>query len=67
MPEPSGLQTRGMSESKKAVLFLLTVYTEKPASVQFTLLPRLLPGSRLIREQILVAFLTVQLMPAGQV
>ena len=64
MPEPSSLQTRGMSESKQAVLFLLTVYTEQPASVQFTLVPRILPGVVDIREQVLVTFLTIQVMPA---
>ena len=67
VPEPASMQTRGMSESDEAVLFPLTVDVQQPASVQFTLRPRLLPWSQFIREQVFVAFLTVQVVPAWQV
>ena len=66
VPEPSSVQTRGMSKSKQAVLFSLTVDAEQPSSVKFTLVPRILPGVVDIREQVLVTFLTVQVMPARQ-
>ena len=64
VPEPSSVDTRGMSESDEAVLFSLTVDAEKPASVKFTLVPRILPVVADIREQVLVTLLTVQVMPA---
>ena len=66
MPEPSSLQTRGMSESKKAVLFSLTVDAQQPSSVQFTLVPCILPVVFGIREQVLVTFLTLEVFPSWQ-
>ena len=67
VPKPSSMETGGMSVSDEAVLFSLTVDVQQPSSVEFTLVPSILPRSLLIREQVLVAFLTVQVVPAWQV
>ena len=66
VPEPASMQTRGMSESEEAVLFSLTVDVQQPSSAQLTLVPRILPWPGLIREQVLVAFLTVEIVPTWQ-
>ena len=65
MPEPA-MDTRAFCESDQAVLLLHAVYAEQPPSVQFTLLPRILPGVGDIREQVLVACLTVEFLPSWQ-
>ena len=68
VPEPSSMQTRGKRKSDQAVLLLHAVDAEQPPSVQFTLLPRILPGVGDIREQVLrvVAFPTIDFMPTWQ-
>ena len=66
VPEPAMMETRALSESDQAVLLLHTVNAEQPPSVQFTLLPRVLPGVDDIREQVLVAFLAVEFLPSWQ-
>ena len=60
------METRALSESDEAVLLLQAVDAEKPASVQFTLVPRILPVVLGIREQVPVSFLTVQVFPHWQ-
>ena len=65
MPEPA-MDTRAFCESDQAVLLLHAVYAEQPPSVQFTLLPRILPGELDIREQVLVSFLALEFLPSWQ-
>ena len=65
MPEPSVLN-RSLGEPDETVLFLETVDTEEPTSVQLTLVPSVLPCVSHIREEILVTWLTLEILPAGQ-
>ena len=66
MPEPACMETRGVSVSDQTVLLLLTVDTEQPSSVQLTLVSCVLPASSLIREEILVTSLAVEVLPLRQ-
>ena len=66
MPESSRRYICRMSKSNKTVLFSLTVDVQQPPSVQLTLVPGILPWSGFIREQVLVAFLTVEIVPTWQ-
>ena len=60
------METGALSVSDEAVLLLHGVDAEQPASVQLALLPRVLPGVGDIREEVLVTFLTLQIIPPGQ-
>ena len=71
MPDPGPVpdpvvMNRSLGEPDQAVLFLETVDTEEPTSVLLTLVPGVLPGVDLIREEILVTWLTLEIMPARQ-
>ena len=66
MPEPAMMETRGLSESDQTVLLLQAVDTEEPPSVQLTLVSGVLPGVAGVREQVLVAFLALEIFPSWQ-
>ena len=66
MPEPASLKTRGVGEPDQTVLFLSIADTEEPTSVQLTFLSSFLPRPSLVREEILMTRLTLEIMPTRQ-
>ena len=66
MPVPVLRDPGSLGVSEETVLFLETVDTKEPSSIQLTLVSCVLPVSSLIHEEILVTSLAVEVLPLRQ-
>ena len=65
MPEPIPPHLV-LGVAQQTVLLLPAPETEEPASVELALLPGVVPGELSLREEILVAGLTVEVLSASE-